>query len=372
MRVAPLNDDLEGETLARAICTATGQLLVGEGVVLTRSLIRRLRERGFTRVAVRDPLFEGVEVDDAVCEETRTMAARAVHTVLERVTRGEEPEGGRVAEVVRAVMWELRQSPRVVLSLSALRSHDQYTCVHSVNVCILAGVLGIALDLSDDELADVGLGAILHDLGKIRVSAETLAKPGPLAEAEWGQVRAHPVEGYLLMIRKVGASYLAAHAALDHHERMDGSGYPRGLAGREITLIGRMVAVADVFDAMTSDRVYRERVPPHLCLAHLREQAGRLYDASLVMRFCDRIAPYPVGSLVRLSTGELAAVVACQAAHPSAPRVRVVSDPELRPVAPWEIDLASAPGITVTEVLDDYPPPFRRRLLRSQACPASP
>ncbi|MDI6893078.1 MAG: HD-GYP domain-containing protein [Bacillota bacterium] len=368
MRVAALSEELEGEVVARPVCTASGQVLVGAGVTLTRSLIARLSERGFTRVAIRDWLLDDVAIDDAVCEETRAMATRAVYTVLEGVARGERPDPGKVAEVVRAVIWELRQSADVVLSLSALRCHDDYTCVHSVNVCILAGVLGIAMGLPDGELTDLALGAILHDLGKIRVPRPMLGKPGPLGEEEWVQVKAHPMEGYHLMVRCVGSGYLAAHAALDHHERLNGSGYPRGLTGREITLIGRMVAIADVFDAMTSDRVYRCRVPPHLCLAHLREQRGELYDASLVDRFCERIAPYPVGSLVRLSTGELAAVVGCEAGNLSSPRVRLVSDSEFRPITPREIDLAAVPGVTVVEALDDYPHAFRQRI--RPACPA--
>ncbi|MEW6545401.1 MAG: HD-GYP domain-containing protein [Bacillota bacterium] len=360
MRVVALSDELEGEVLARSVCTASGQVLVGAGVALTRSLIARLRERGFTRVVIRDWLLDDVEIDDAICEETRTMATRAVHSVLEGVVHGQEPDLGRVAEVVRRVIWELRESSNVVLSLSALRCHDDYTCVHSVNVCILAGVLGIALGMSDCELTDLGMGAILHDLGKIRISREILGKPGALGQDEWALVRAHPMEGYRLMVRYVRASYLAAHAALDHHERMNGSGYPQGLAGREITLVGRVVAIADVFDAMTSDRVYRRGVPPHAGLVHLREGRGELYDASLVDRFCQRIAPYPIGTVVKLSTGELGAVVAYTPASQWLPRVRLFSDPELRPVPPQEIELAAHPDVTIAGVLDDYPPSFKQ------------
>jgi HD-GYP domain-containing protein (c-di-GMP phosphodiesterase class II) len=361
MRVAVLSDELEGEVVAQPVCTASGQVLVAAGVVLTRSLIAGLRERGFTRVVIRDGLLDDVVVDDAICQETRVMATRAVHDVLEGVAQRERFDAERLAEVVRRVVWELQESPNVVFSLAALRCHDDYTSVHCVNVCVLAGILGIASGLPQDELVDVALGAILHDVGKVRVPSHILGKPGPLAEEEWVQIKAHPLEGYRLMVRHVGSSYLVAHAALDHHERMDGSGYPRGLAGREITLIGRMVAIADVFDAMTSDRVYRQRVPPHLCLAHLREQRGRLYDAFLVDRFCERVAPYPVGSLVRLSTGELAAVVAYGTGSPPSPRLRMLSDPEFRPVTPWEVELGALPGVSVAEVLDDYPRAFRER-----------
>lgn len=362
MRVAVLSDELEGEVVAQPVCTASGQVLVGAGVVLTRSLIARLRERGFTRVVVRDELLDDVVIDDAICEETRAMATRAVAEVLDGVARHDRLDTERLTQVVRRVVWELQQSPNVVFSLSALRCHDDYTCVHSVNVCVLAGILGMAVGLPEDELVDVALGAILHDVGKVRIPGHILGKPGPLGDDEWAQVKLHPLEGYRLMVRQVGSSYLVAHAALDHHERVDGSGYPRGLSGPQITMIGRMVAIADVFDAMTSDRVYRQRVSPHLCLAHLREQSGRLYDAFLVERFCERMAPYPVGSLVRLSTGELAAVVAYGSGSPPSPRVRVLSDPGLRPVTPREIDLGATPGVTVAEVLDDYPGAFQGRM----------
>lgn len=358
--MVPLTEDLEGQTLARPVCTAAGQVLVAAGVTLTRPLIAKLRERGFTRVVVRDWLLDDVEIDDALCEETRAMATCAVHAVMQEVARGGVPEVARVVEVVRAVISELQQSRNVLFSLSALRCHDDYTSVHSVNVCVLACVLGMALGFSDGELIEVGLGAILHDLGKIRVPREVLGKPGPLGQEEWACVRDHPREGYFLMVRHVGSSYLAAHAALDHHERLDGSGYPRALVGRAITLIGRMVAIADVFDAMTTDRVYRRRVPPHIGLRHLREGGGRLYDPFLVEQFCQRLVPYPVGTLVRLSTGELAAVVACQPDRPWAPRVRVLSDPQLCPRAPDEMELADHPEVQIVQVLEDYPRRFRQ------------
>lgn len=361
MRVAALSDELEGEVVAQPVCTASGQVLVAAGVTLTRSLIARLRARGFTHVVIKDGLLDDVVVDDAICQETRVMATRAVYEVLQGVAQRGQFEAEKLVDVVRRVVWELQESPNVVFSLAALRCHDDYTCVHSVNVCVLAGILGIASGLPEDELVDLALGAILHDVGKVRVPSSILGKPGPLAEEEWAQIKAHPLEGYRLMVRYVRSSYLVAHAALDHHERMDGSGYPRGLTGREITLIGRMVAIADVFDAMTSDRVYRQGIPPHLCLAHLKEERGRLYDAFLVDRFCERVAPYPVGSLVRLSTGELAAVVGYGTGSPPSPRLRVLSDSEFRPVAPWEVDLGALPGVTVVQVLDDYPRAFKER-----------
>lgn len=371
LRVVPVTLELQGEILARPIVNASGQVLLAAGVELTRPLIESLLVHGVTRVAVRDWLLDDVEIDDAICEETRARATRHIARVMRMAAAGQPADIKQLEVSVRAIVSELGASENVWLSLSALRYHDDYTSVHSVNVCILSVLMAMELGYQRAELVELGLGAMLHDLGKIRIPREILGKQGPLKGEEWKKVQAHPWEGYNLLVRHVGVSYVAAHAALDHHERWNGTGYPRGLEGKVIPLIGRIVAIADVYDAITTDRAYRRRIPSHLALQHLLAKVGVLYDSRLVESFCRRVVPYPVGTVVRLDTGVLAVVVAHNPRDGWRPRVRVLSDPGLQPAPPQEIELADFPDLGIAEVLEDYPPVFKKRLSQRTAATRS-
>lgn len=362
MRIVPLTDSLEGEVLARSIHTAGGQTLVAAGVTLTGPLITALKNRGLTRVAIRDWLLDDVEIDDAICEETRGQATRTVSATLKRISSGQMADIDQLTTVVDTIIKEVQSRPNAVFSLSALRCHDDYTFVHSVNVCVLSAITGLAVGHRRDQLVELGLGAMLHDLGKIRIPQRTLGKPGPLDEVEWKQVQNHPVEGYHLLVRHVGASYVASHAALDHHERLNGSGYPRSVKGEDITLVGRLVAIADVYDAVTSDRAYRSRMPSNVAIQYLESTKGILFDAELVDLFRQRIALYPLGTVTRLNTGAVAVVIGNRASQQERPQIRIITDEHLHLIPPRDLALVDHPELEITEVLEDYPPQVKRQL----------
>jgi HD-GYP domain-containing protein (c-di-GMP phosphodiesterase class II) len=156
---------------------------------------------------------------------------------------------------------------------------------------------------------DLGEGAILHDIGKLFIPDEILNKNGPLTDEEFELVRRHTNDGFEVLRRKRSISLFSAHVAYQHHERLDGSGYPRRLTGDDIHEFAKAVAIVDSYDAMTSDRAYRSALPPHEAISILVRETGGKYDRDLVGRFMKLVAMYPVGSVVRLSSGEVCTVV---------------------------------------------------------------
>lgn len=297
--------------LARTVYSADGRVLLSAGVVIKESYIDRLRKLGFPAVYVGDPV-EAEAFREAVRESTRRRAIAVVKRSFNEVKLGSSLQLEPIAQVVNDIVDEVVANREVILPLTDIRSHDEYTFGHSVNVCIISVMLGIALELDDLTLRDLAMGAILHDVGKVKVPEEILLKPAPLTSKEWTEMRKHTLYGFQLLRGGDGVSSRAAHVAYQHHERSDGSGYPRALAGNGIHLFAKIVAVADTYDAMTSDRIYRKGVTPFAALKVIKElaseESGQL-DKHVVDTFLANVVPYPPGSKVRLNTGEVGMVV---------------------------------------------------------------
>jgi HD-GYP domain-containing protein (c-di-GMP phosphodiesterase class II) len=192
----------------------------------------------------------------------------------------------------------------VVYNMLDIRSYDNYTYAHSVNVCTIALIIGAALKMSRSDLEYLGISALLHDIGKMFIDSQILNKPGSLDPDEYEQVKKHTRDGYELLKDKICISFISSHVAFQHHEREDGSGYPRGLTGDRIHRFAKIVAVADVYDAMTSHRVYRKAMPSHVVIQEIKENADRKFDRSVVEHLEKIVAPYPIGSVLLLNNGE--------------------------------------------------------------------
>lgn len=258
------------------------------------------------------------------------------------------PARGAVESLVEGVLAD-RDS---ALLLATMRAHDEHTFFHMVNVCLLSVSLGAAIGLPKDQLTSLGLGAILHDMGKVGVPQEVLNKPGALSDEEWARIRHHPVEGAGLILSswdKIDPR--AAVIAYEHHLRLDGSGYPAVQLRSRSDLLSRIVSVADTFDAITSRRSYRRAEQRQRALDVLVSGAGAHYDPRVVRVLIKMLGFYPPGSVVQLTNNSIAIVIKNNADSLSRPVVKVVKDPSGNRTDPIEIDLGSQDEVSISRGL---------------------
>lgn len=226
-----------------------------------------------------------------------------------------EAKMGKVVDTQRAKVLVAELANNIVNNLDAsmwltqLKKRDEYTAIHSLNVCVLSLTLGRALDLSTDELNELGLGALLHDIGKMQVPLEVLNKPGKLSPEEFEIMKTHPQKGYEMLLNDNTLSHEVLAIVKSHHERPNSSGYPDCLAEKEITYFTKIVTITDVYDAVTSDRVYHNGMTPHEAMQRLYEWMPDNFDQTLIEIFIKTLGIYPIGSVVELKTGHIGIVV---------------------------------------------------------------
>jgi HD-GYP domain-containing protein (c-di-GMP phosphodiesterase class II) len=276
-------------------------------------------------IPARYPIKVPVEEEIPRAEEIRSRAVNRIQEVFHSVGQGNVPNTRGAMEIAEEMVHSIIRNPDAMVWLSQLKSKDEYTALHSINVCALSVTFGRHLGLSKEQLVELGIGALLHDIGKLRVPNDVLNKPDRLTAQEFRLIRLHPVHGRNLLGK---TDHRAAQSVLDiaysHHERNDGRGYPRGLKGSELSLYSRMVAIVDVYDALNSDRVYHAGLGPDETLARIYEWSQRELDAELVQHFIRSLGRFPVGTLVELSNGEVGIVIEVNHQQPRRPKVLLV------------------------------------------------
>lgn len=311
MRVYATEDLEEGMVLARSIYDSEGRVVLAKGVALRSAYIERLGELGYSYVYVLDPseTLEEIDLDEPISQETRVQAIALLRDTVESIRKTGTADLRQLSSIVDDIIDQIASNPDVVISMVDIKSYDSYTYSHSVNVCVLSVMLGLEKGMNKYDVKDLGEGAILHDIGKLFVPNEILNKSGPLTDEEFEVVRRHTRDGFDVLRKKNDISLFAAHVAYQHHERLDGSGYPRRLEGDEIHEYARIAAIVDSYDAMTSDRVYRSALTPYEAVSILVKETNTKYDRDLVGRFLKLVATYPIGSVVRLNNGDVCTVV---------------------------------------------------------------
>jgi HD-GYP domain-containing protein (c-di-GMP phosphodiesterase class II) len=272
-------------------------------------------------------------------EETRQL----VRNVFDEVRLGRSIDTPQAKEVVSQCVDQVVENPDAMLLLTNIKNKDSYTAEHSLNVSILSIVLGKALGLKRERLEVLGTCGLLHDVGKIMSPDEVLKKEGRLTPEEFLIMKMHPTQGRDILMSSdqvIGPSIDVAHG---HHERLDGSGYPRGLAEDSLTLFTRIVSVVDVYDAITSNRVYDSSRTSIEAFKILQAQGGNHFDSELVSRLIETIGIYPPGSVVQIASGEIGVVVRNNTTRKLLPKILVLKDSKLKPITPRYIDLAD-PG----------------------------
>ncbi len=293
-------------------------------------------------------MAEAVVIEDTVAFEEELIEAKDIRNeaeilvkdFMERVRIDGEISAGQVNATVNRMVQSVFKNQDALASLSRLKSCDDYTFTHSVNVCILSLALGRHLGLGESGLQDLGVGAILHDVGKMLVPQKILKKPGTLTEEEFSVMQRHTELGAEILAKNGEIPKTSLLVASHHHERYDGSGYLDKLSGDQIHIYARIAAVADVYDAMTSNRVYQKGMHPEAALRKMYRFRGVHFDGELVERLIKCLGIYPIGTFVELNTGEMAVVRMPNHLDPLKPKVLMLYDNSRRRLPrPLDVDL---------------------------------
>jgi len=216
----------------------------------------------------------------------------------------------RARHLVAEIAESVARTPNAMLWLSNMKQRDEYTAIHCLNVCVLALTFGRFLGYEGEKLETLGLGALLHDVGKMRVPLDILNKPGKLTREEFDIMKRHSQEGYNILCAQGDVGKEILNIVVSHHERIDGSGYPRGMQGELIDILSQITSIVDVYDAVTSDRCYHDGMTPHDAMKLIYNWAGDSFDMDLIDAFIQCLGIYPVGTIVGLNSGEFGVVVA--------------------------------------------------------------
>jgi HD-GYP domain-containing protein (c-di-GMP phosphodiesterase class II) len=284
----------------------------------------------------------------AAANRTYSQSVSVTKDVINSVRIGKTPNIRKIKRVVQGIVDQVLNEETSIIGLTAIRDYDEYTFTHSVNVCIFSVALGRRLGMTKLQLYELGLAALMHDIGKSRVPLDMLQKQGALTDDEWKWMAAHPWLGVLVLFQfrrqQDELSYRAMTVCHEHHMKIDLTGYPKAIRPRQVSVLSKIVTIADSYDAATSRRVYKtEALAPSAVLEEMRDNPRRGLDPILVKAFINLLGIYPVGTLVVLDTFELAIV---SAANPnpealSRPIVKIISDAKgnaIRP--PLQVDLA--------------------------------
>jgi putative nucleotidyltransferase with HDIG domain len=287
---------------------------------------------------------EGTIGDMATMRRLYDDAVTIAGTLWDSARSEGEPDADAARGMVDHLAQAVAQNRTALLALTALKNYDNYTFTHMVNVSILTMGQARGLGIDGPLLREFGLSGLMHDIGKVRTPPEILNKPDKLTDAEFVIMRRHVVDGAEILRKTPEMPALASVVAFEHHLRIDGTGYPSGVQREGLNLGTMLCGIADVYDAMRSQRAYQQAMPTDRILAVLQRNDGTQFDQNLVRRFVQLVGIYPAGNLVRLDTGEIAVVVRTYAPDPYRPRVRIiVSKQGVKLERPYDLNLWEAP-----------------------------
>ena len=313
-------------------------------------------------VALAAPASTSFKKELAIARQMHSEALDYVKQFMEDVRRGTDINLGKATCLVERFVESVLRNDTAAVTLFKLRDFDEYTYTHSINVSILAVLLGKHLGLGKAALLKLGLSGLMHDAGKEFVPTHILNKPGKLTDEEFRVIKGHPLAGYNLLRKQKDMPVDVLQAVLEHHERHDGSGYPRGLRSVGIDQNSRILAIVDVYDALTSRRVYKEALPPAKALSLMFTMRDAQFAADDIDNFIRCLGVFPVGSFVRLSGGEYGIVSSANPLRPTRPEVKVIMDDAMRLTIPRVLNLEALEGTPQAQEIAEVLNPAEYRI----------
>lgn len=357
MRFVPTNCIVPGTRLGQTLYGTNGEVLLRDGTMMKESYIEKLCAQGYNGAYIDDDISRDIEIRETISSELKNKTVKALKTMFIQIETHKSSSNTRDREIadmqslVESIFNEISNTENLMVNMLDIKIFDDYTYYHSSNVTVLSMVLGIALNLKRNTIMQLGMAALFHDIGKVYISKDILNKAGKLTEEEFNEIKEHSTLGYRHLKDMLSVPPRTYVGVLQHHEKYDGTGYPHGFSGTDISLFGRIIAVTDVYDALTSDRPYRKGLFPSEAMEYIMANGGSMFDHNMVKLFSQKVAPYPIGTYVMLSDGREGLVAENYEECCMRPKIKVIKTPEGFVPEPYYLNLkddAATYSITIT------------------------
>lgn len=352
MRLEYIRNVKATEILGKTVFDNDGRILLKAGARLTQRYINNLERLGVYYIYIADDRLEDVEVEDCKLNMLKQDTVKSLSKVMKNVGMLNKNTTKEYISRVTELLNYILDDGDINKSLFDVKTYDNYTMMHSVDTGVMAAFMGIGAGFKKEELSDLVVGGILHDIGKVKVPIAIIDKKGPLTDEEFEEVKKHPIYGMEILEKNIAIPETALKIIEQHHEKINGKGYPYGLEGKQINKKAKIVAVCDVYDAVSSDRSYRKRFSPKEAYELILADSGRSFDENIVKIFRKVFSVYPLGSCVKLSDGREGYVIRQNENFPDRPVIRVLYDHVTKvPIKFYEIDLLKEINLTIIAVV---------------------
>lgn len=338
MRYITYSKIKEGMVLARPFYGNKFEVLLGEGITLSASLIQRISNLGYPGAYIEDELSAGIKAEGVIPGELRINIIKEAKQILQQVERSELQQSGKKAtkerqsKLIMQVIEALIANPRRIVDMIDLKPYDDYVYYHAANVVILSLLVGVEMGIAGTQLFELGMASLLYDVGSIFVPKSILNKPGKLTPEEFGIIKSHSQMGFEYLRENFDISIEACMGALQHHENYNGTGYPNKLKKDKISIYGRIIAITDVYDALTSRRPFREIVFPPSAMDFMDASCGTMFDPDILDALKRVVSMYPAGFCVELDSGARGIVVENYPGDTARPKLKIIGNISSPPV----------------------------------------
>lgn len=352
MRLEYINRVKENEVLGKNIYTNDGLVLLRAGVKLKTQYIKKLHELGVYYIYVEDERLEDIDVVDDKLNLLKQETMKSLSSIMKNTGMLDKNNTKQCLAMLDELIDYVLELGDVNKSLYDIKTHDNYTFLHCIDTALMCTFLGLSCNMTKESIREVTIGGLLHDLGKIKVSSTIINKNGPLTDEEFEEMKKHPIYGKELLEDNINIPHSSIVGIEQHHEKVNGKGYPYGLTGNEISKYGKIICICDVYDAVSSDRSYRNKFNPSDAYELILAGCGSSFDSSIVKSFKETFSVYPLGCCVRLSNGIEGYVIKQNKNFPDRPVLRILYDNKTKtPIKFYEIDLLETPNLIIEKVI---------------------
>lgn len=342
MRLVPIRCVRPNSYLGKTLYDSNGNRLLTSSAKLTDNILQHLKDLNIASLYIEDE-YSNQEIQNVIKPEIREKSTKIIENSVPNIERlyhrriknrpfkeyikymdEKEKIIDDLNNTAKELVENILENNEILINLVDLKSMDYYTYQHSINVSIYSIIIGLGQELSKEELYNLALGALLHDIGKIFIPERILLKKGKLSPEESELIRTHPRNGYNYLSKFENIPEISKMIILHHHERLDGNGYPDGTSGNEINKLVNIVSIADVYDALTSKRPYREPMCPNDAFEYVFANSEKMFYFDLVFIFSKVIIPYPKGTIVKLNNGDIGIVQRSYSEYPLRPIIKIL------------------------------------------------